>query len=269
MHRLAERLLTKRVRIAVIGCGGTGSAVLAGLPYLHQSMLAFGHPHGLHVTLIDGDLVTETNCVRQPFTRAEVGLNKATVLATRANLFWGTDWEAVPVYLGDRIHVDAHLNTDIVIGCVDKHSARRLIARQFAHAAYWLDFGNDAETGQFVLGELRDPLYGRREGAPPRLPTALDLWPEELNAPDDDQPSCSAVEALTRQAPFVNQVLANHGLALLSRLFRYGQIEHHGAWVNLKSGRVMPMPVPPEVPPPGTGKGARSRRRKKRERVRA
>ena len=39
----------------------------------------------------------------------------------------------------------------------------------------------------------------------------------------DDEPSCSAVEALERQEPFVNPILANHALALLARLFRYGE----------------------------------------------
>lgn len=46
-------------------------------------------------------------------------------------------------------------------------------------------------------------------------------------------PSCSAVEALERQEPFVNPTLANHALALLARLFRRGSIEYHGAFVNV------------------------------------
>ena len=52
-----------------------------GLPYLHQALLAFGHPGGLAVTLIDPDTVSETNCVRQPFCRTEIGCLKAIVLA--------------------------------------------------------------------------------------------------------------------------------------------------------------------------------------------
>jgi PRTRC genetic system ThiF family protein len=93
--------LEKRVRVTVVGCGGTGSAVSAGLPYLHQAMLAWGHPQGLHVTFVDGDKVSRTNCVRQPFSESEVGLYKATVLATRINLFWGFDWEGVPEFMDE------------------------------------------------------------------------------------------------------------------------------------------------------------------------
>ncbi|MGH9569857.1 MAG: hypothetical protein ACRD4F_09460 [Candidatus Angelobacter sp.] len=50
-HLIAGELLRKRVRVTVAGCGGTGSAIAAGLPYLQQAMLAWGHPFGLDVTI--------------------------------------------------------------------------------------------------------------------------------------------------------------------------------------------------------------------------
>jgi len=61
-----------------------------------------------------------------------------------------------------------------------------------------------------------------------------------------DGPSCSAAEALDRQEPFVNQTLAQHALALLTQLFRYGRIEHHGAFVNVAQNRVQPLVISPE-----------------------
>ncbi len=86
VHRLHAELLRRAVRVLVIGCGGTGSAVLSGLPYLHQAMLALGHPGGLEVTVMDGDRISPVNCVRQPFSEGEVGLFKAVVLVNRLNL---------------------------------------------------------------------------------------------------------------------------------------------------------------------------------------
>src|SRR5215831_21254087 len=77
------------VLITVVGCGCTGAQVAMGLPYLHQAPLATGHPFGLRVFLLDGDTVSETNCVRQPLARSEVGLCKTVVLINRLNLFWG------------------------------------------------------------------------------------------------------------------------------------------------------------------------------------
>ena len=81
-HRIPAPLLRKKVRVTVVGCGGTGSAISAGLPHLHQAMLAWGHPYGLDVTLVDGDRISRSNCVRQPFSESEIGLYKATVLAS-------------------------------------------------------------------------------------------------------------------------------------------------------------------------------------------
>ena len=52
-HTIHTELLRRRVRVLVVGCGGTGSAIAAGLPYLHQAMTAGGHPGGLDVN-IDG-----------------------------------------------------------------------------------------------------------------------------------------------------------------------------------------------------------------------
>jgi hypothetical protein len=58
MHTISPALLNKPIRIVVVGCGGTGSAVAAGLPYLHQALLANGHPYGLRVTLMDGERIS-------------------------------------------------------------------------------------------------------------------------------------------------------------------------------------------------------------------
>src|SRR6266852_1849101 len=93
-HTLPSHLLTQRINVLVVGCGGTGSTIASGLVFLHQALLAFGHPQGLGVTLVDGDRISRANCVRQPFSESEIGLYKADVLASRINLFWGLDWKA-------------------------------------------------------------------------------------------------------------------------------------------------------------------------------
>ncbi len=233
-HQIHPELLKRRVRVLVVGCGGNGSAVAAGLPYLHQALLVYGHPEGLHVTLLDPDVISPTNCVRQPFSRSEIGLYKSIVLVNRLNLFWGLDWEGVPERLDPKRRLDG---VDIVIGCVDTRMARRAIAKcsdDWSEVDYWLDLGNNADSGQFVLGE---PLNRRNRRHRLRLRTVSELFPEvvEGELDKDGQPSCSAAEALDRQEPFVNPALANHALALLARLFRYGTISYHGAFVSLSS----------------------------------
>src|ERR1019366_8718627 len=251
-HRIHPELLERQVRVLVVGCGGTGSAVVAGLPYLHQSLVARGHPGGLHVTVIDGDTISPANCVRQPFARSEVGLNKAIVLVNRLNLFWGLKWEAVPAHLRtgtfiSRSYSGDELRAHIVIGCVDTRAARATIrdaVGKWSTVSYWLDPGNNADSGQFILGE---PLNERNRRSRLRLRSADELYPEIVDPglDDDGEPSCSAAAALERQEPFVNSNLAQHALALLARLFRYGEISYHGGFINLASGATSVLRIDP------------------------
>ncbi len=239
MHTIIPHLLRGTVRIAVVGCGGTGSAMIGGLPHLHQAMLAEGHPDGLAVTVYDGDRISAANCVRQPFSAGEIGLFKSVVLINRLNLFWGLEWKAVPQHVTGQ---EITNNFDMVIGCVDTRAARgsihEAVTSSWSATTYWLDVGNSSDTGQFVLGQ---PLNRANKHKAARLRTVSELFPEIIDPSldDDSQPSCSAAEALLRQHAFINQTLANHALALLSRLFRGEPLEWHGGFVNLASGSVV------------------------------
>src|SRR5260370_6141822 len=66
------------------------------------------------------------------------------------------------------------------------------------HDSYWLDIGNNAASGQYVLGQ---PLNSRNRRAGVRLRTVSELYPEIVDAVagEDPLPSCSAIEALDRQ----------------------------------------------------------------------
>jgi len=251
-HLLPSGLLGRRpVRILVVGAGGSGSAIVMGLPYLHQAMRAWGHAYGLEVTLMDGDTVSETNCVRQPFSWSDVGQNKATVLINRINLFWGAKWNAQPTCFGETtLRSNNDRNPDFLIGCVDTRAARSVIERSVMrgsnYVAYWLDLGNNASSGQFVLGQ---PLNGRNRRKAERLRCISELYSEiaDAAAGEDPLPSCSAIEALERQEPFINQTLAASALAMLARLFRYGRLIHHGGFFNAGTGQMTALPVDPEL----------------------
>jgi len=252
-HRIHPELLERQVRVLVVGCGGTGSAVVAGLPYLHQALVARGHPGGLHVTVMDGDTISATNCIRQPFARSEFGLNKAIILVNRLNMFWGLKWEALPVHLKAGTFISRNYSGDdlrahIVIGCVDTRAARATIrdaVSNWSTVSYWMDLGNNADSGQFILGE---PLNERNRRSRLRLRAAWELFPEivDPSLDNDQEPSCSAIEALERQEPFVNSTLAQHALALLARLFRYGEISYHGGFVNLATGVASVLRIDPQ-----------------------
>ena len=251
-HTLSLRADPRRsIRVLVVGAGGTGSAITMGLPYLDQALRAWGRFAGLDVVLMDADTVSETNCIRQPFSVSDIGQNKATVLINRINLFWGTHWRAEPRYFDENTFEKNRITTiDILIGCVDSRAARRVIAESlFRHnngTGYWLDLGNNAASGQFVLGQ---PLnYSNRRSAQ-RLRTVSELYPEIIDAEagEDPLPSCSAIEALERQEPFINQTLAMSALSLLARLLRYGKIAHHGGFFNAATGKMTALAVDTEL----------------------
>ncbi|HLH36425.1 MAG TPA: PRTRC system ThiF family protein [Alloacidobacterium sp.] len=251
-HTISGDLLRHRaLRVLVVGAGGTGSAVVLGLPYLDQAMRVWGYRYGVEVALMDADSVSETNCVRQPFSVSDIGLNKATVLVNRINLFWGTNWTAIASgFHAKSFDRERDWCPDLVIGCVDTRAARRAIQDSFSHglnrAHYWLDLGNNASSGQYVLGQ---PLNARNRRKAERLRTVSELYPEILDerVGEDSLPSCSALEALDRQEPFINQTLAASALAMLAQLFRYGKLTHHGAFFNAMTGQMSALPVDPEL----------------------
>ncbi len=232
--------------VLVVGAGGSGSKLTVGLKNLHGALLALGHP-GFQVVLADGDTVSTSNLVRQSFYPADVGLNKATVLINRINLSCGLTWEAYPHHLeADDLR---RSNADLVVSCVDSRRARATVKRGLASyggVVYHLDLGNTRDTGQMVLG---CPLNSYNPRKKDRLRTAFELFPEltDTTLPEDDTPSCSTMEALEKQDLFVNDMLVTSALALLWRLLRHGEIEHHGSFVDLKTGSVRPLPIDPEL----------------------
>lgn len=249
-HRIFPSLLRRKVKMLIIGAGGTGSAFLLNLVDLHQALLAWGHPGALDVCLADGDKVSETNCVRQAFARSDVGQNKATILINRVNLFYGFKWRAVPEFFSAETFLARSTYDsapDIVVGCVDSRAARREIERyvtsRSARVPYYLDLGNGSATGQFVLGQ---PLNAVNRRGKERLRTVGELYPESLAEGEDPQPSCSAQEALESQEPYVNKALVIPALSMLTRLFRYGQISYQGGFWNAESGRLAPLTYDPE-----------------------
>jgi PRTRC genetic system ThiF family protein len=248
VHHLHPRLMgsTRPLRVLLVGAGGSGSAVLLQLPFLEQALRAWGQP-GLTVTVMDPDTVSEVNVVRQPFSHVDIGANKAMCLVGRINMFWGFAWKAIPHAFGEG--PAGASECDLVISCVDTRKARHQIAesfKKFRAPAYHLDLGNDASSGQYVLGQPMDrKLPARAQEA--RLPTVFELYPEIADSTlgESPLPSCSALEALDRQEPFINQTLAVSSLAMLARLLRYGQISYHGGFYNAQTGRLAALNVDP------------------------
>lgn len=240
-HLVKSHMLSRGIDVCVVGAGGTGSHVIQNLAALHYALLGLGHPAGLNVTLVDNDLVSESNVGRQCFFPSDIGQPKSEVLVNRANMGWMTNWKAVVGKVGTNIRLPS---ADIVIGCVDNREARKNIISTFT-GCYYLDFGNRKHDGQVVLGEIPRSWEGVKED---RLPHVGELFPEAINPElegQDDTPSCSLAEALEKQSLFINKALATHGINLLAKLLTKGEIETHGLFLNLESERTSPLPIDP------------------------
>ena len=227
------------ITVNLIGVGGTGSQVLTGLGRINHALNSLGKP-GLHVKAFDPDEVTEANIGRQLFPYSDIGLNKAEVLITRINRFFGTAWDAIPELFNNKA-------ANITITCVDNIQSRlsvsdflrytRNYGSPITNCQYWLDFGNTTDHGQYVLGtvhKIKQPI-SKKYKTVSNLRTATEMFDYTQINEEDSGPSCSLSEALLKQDLFINSFLAEAGCNLIWRLLRHGIINNQGAFINLST----------------------------------
>ena len=236
---------THKISVTVIGVGGNGTEALNDLAKINSSLIALGH-NGLHVVAYDDDIVEEPNIGRQKFSPQDIGQNKANVIITRLNRFYGTDWEAIP----HRYNLRDDIYTNIVISCVDNVSTREDVMNSFKntkHTAeytkpfYWMDFGNGKDFGQFILGSIQIAQPESKFKTIDILKNVFDIFPNMEKDEDVLAPSCSTREALLKQDLFINSLVVTHGMSLIWELLNSCMITTHGGYVNLAKGTVNPI----------------------------
>jgi molybdopterin/thiamine biosynthesis adenylyltransferase len=124
------------LRVAVVGCGGTGSAVATLLARLGVGQLA----------LIDNDIVDRTNLNRLHGARqadADAMLPKVVAVA-RSITELGLGVRVVPIeaWVGDPGCRDALRSCDVIFGCTDDNEGRLFLSRfAFYYLAPVIDVG--------------------------------------------------------------------------------------------------------------------------------
>jgi len=232
------------INVLVIGAGGTGSAFLSKLAQLQATLTHLG-AKGFNVVVADDDTVSQTNIGRQAFYPMDIGRSKAQTLVERFNNFTGTSWE----YLTERVtkQTSCLSKAHIIVTCVDNPQSRVEIGEYLAdfqqlHTKLWLDGGNDANSGQVILGCY--PSVREKEAR--RLPSVYDLYADSLKTAEyKESDSCSHEEALTRQEFGVNDQIATQMIQILWQLIRHGQIKYHGVIIDLLAGEHQPLPINP------------------------
>lgn len=241
------RVPQHRLTVDLIGLGGTGSQMLSGLARINSALMGLGHP-GLHIRAWDPDTVSTANMGRQMFSPADLGLNKAIVLISRVNRFFGTEWEARPEKYKGKVF------SNITVTCVDSAAERLKIdaylkspvksVEPYDDRYYWLDLGNLQKTGQVVLGSIK-PRYSTKDAPSVRtLKNVVKMFPALKRIKEANQgPSCSLAEALEKQDLFINSTLAQFGCNLLWKLIKEGELTHHGCYLNLDTLSVNPIKI--------------------------
>lgn len=144
-----------QLRVGIVGCGGTGSAVAMLL-----SRIGLGH-----LILIDKDVVDITNLNRLHGARkrdADAQLPKVEVIARAINeLEFGIKVETIQAWVNDSVCRDALKSCDLIFGCSDDNQGRLLLNRM---AYYYLvpviDVGLGIEVTKSDPPEIRT-LDGR------------------------------------------------------------------------------------------------------------
>ena len=243
------------IMIKVIGVGGNGIHMLEGLTKINSALKNLGHM-GINVTAYDPDKVEVPNLGRQMFYQSDVGKNKAEVYITRINRTFGWGWRAEPRRM---FREDLSQFCNVLITCVDKGHTRSQIGswfrectdgsatnagREVCHRVhYWMDLGNSKNTGQFILGSKTIKQPDSQHKTIDRLQTVIDYFPNiadnDLN--EVDEPSCSTMQALSRQSLFINHHIAGFAAELLFDLLFHHHVTTQGLYYNGEMKHMVPI----------------------------
>lgn len=207
--------------IALIGCGGTGSAIAEEIGRLHYSMVYSDMP-GIKLHIIDPDKVEAKNIGRQKFYANNINKYKAEVLAQRLsrNFLMGNVFSHCSKI--EDIPKELKQTFDIVICCVDNHKARRYVYDIFNHK-YILDIGNEKDFGQIFLSkkdELKHTfdVFGMSES-------------NKQNKESDYR--CGYADQFEEQGLFINSLMALYASELLKDFLTKDAIDYNCIFVNL------------------------------------
>lgn len=175
------------LRVGVVGCGGTGSAVAMLLPKMGVRLIA----------LFDRDVVEESNLNRlHGATREDAEAKRPKVVAVARSLSelgLGVQVKSYQSWIADRDCREALKSCDIIFGCTDDHAGRLLLNRfAYYYLAPVFDVGLAIEVSPTEPPEIK-ALDGRVTVLAPSH-TCL-LCREVIN------PVVARDEALKRNAP--------------------------------------------------------------------
>lgn len=251
------------IRIFLVGCGGTGSYMAMHIGRILYGLIERGqHAQGFFV---DPDRVEPQNIGRQLFCEGELGVNKADALALRYGTAWGLGITPVAAKFKTSM-VPKGFGLTVIVGCVDNADARKEIARALktnspkeAPRVWWLDGGNDEESGQVLLGSAID--RARLANAFPSkticqaLPAPSLQHPDLLKARREEtkavaRMSCAELTAANLQSLNINARVAAEASDFLTRFLVTRNLKRFACEINLAAGSMRSTYATPEAVAP-------------------
>lgn len=238
---------TRPVKIVQLGAGGTGGHIA---PHIYRLLYALDRP--VRYIICDGDIVEEKNLVRQNFTPADLGENKAKVLAERYSAVFGMETEYVPSFVESEEQLRQLLTPAawrvgtygqevikemvILLGVVDNNKSRQLCHRIFhqARELIYIDSGNGEFTGQVVCGirQAGRTIYPPIGTAYPDVLEDTDKFPTEL--------SCAEASVSAPQSMAANITAAMAVVSIVYNILALGESTVRQATFSTKTVNVRP-----------------------------
>jgi len=259
----AAMILPEVSNIIVVGAGGTGGYLLQSLVrYLYaRNAAGLKNPR---LIVADGDDVSEHNLLRQAFTVADLGKNKAMAVANRYENLFGIPIFIYPKYISSENHdeVIKLCQTDVkgisvVVGCVDNHKARfHMWSITEKLNGIWLDAGNDKYHGQVIAGVTRQNATIWDLGVPSwdeaklgedfsitDTPGFFDEYPKDVlkiqEVPDTPANLCAIQTVEDPQTMQANMVAAIAGSTMLIQIIE-GKLRSSAVWFDSSRSQMKP-----------------------------
>lgn len=223
--------LERPVKIIMLGAGGTGGHIA---PHLYRLLHALDRP--VEAIIADGDIVEEKNLVRQNFIAADLGRNKAQVLAERYASAFGMEAQYIPEFIEDEdklsgllkpksrpawLYPDRQPQLSILVGAVDNNRSRQVCHQVFQKSEdlVYIDSGNGEYTGQVVCGirQSGKTYYEPVGSVYPDVLDQTDKFPTEL--------SCAEAAVSAPQSITANIMAATAVVAYIYNILVLGSIE--------------------------------------------
>ena len=232
----------------MLGAGGTGGHVA---PHIYRLLHTLDRR--VRIIIADGDTVEEKNLVRQNFISADLGRNKAQVLAERYATAFGLEARYIPNYIESEDRFTALIKPEtyhygpstyqwlegfsILIGAVDNNRSRQLCHKVFNNAddLIYIDSGNGEYTGQVVCGIRRSGFtyYNPIGDTYPDILSDIDKFPTEL--------SCAEASVSAPQSIVANIMAATAVVSYIYNILVLGAIEVRSVTFSTKTLNLKPI----------------------------